>query len=173
MMLATQGAWHAEAADVLAAWLRYTVLYLFKHPYNTVIFSPKCSHTHTHKGSLLDHECEVWVRFRNSLSDLVIIMLYAMLPETCEYWLALVKSCIYYAHQTCGICQVLPYWWDFKAQWELWNPLSKKTALSQCSFIWNKGPGNIDNDHKAQEKLVHRTCKYFSEFLTLSSSWYM
>ena len=48
---------------------------------------------------------------------------------TCENWLSLLNSCIYYAHQTHEIYQVLPYFMDFKAPWELWNPLSK-TVLS-------------------------------------------
>ena len=36
------------------------------------------------------------------------------MPMTCENWLGLVKSCIYYAHQTCEIYQILPYSVDFK-----------------------------------------------------------
>ena len=47
------------------------------------------------------------------------------------------NSCIYYAHQTSKIYQVLPYSVDFKAPWVLWNPLSK-AVLSDCSFIWHK-----------------------------------
>ena len=31
------------------------------------------------------------------------------MPETCDNWLGLVKSCIYDARQTCEIYQVLPY----------------------------------------------------------------
>ena len=31
------------------------------------------------------------------------------MPETCENWLCLVNSCIYYVYQTCEIYQVLPY----------------------------------------------------------------
>ena len=49
--------------------------------------------------------------------------------ETCENWLGLVNSCIYYAHQTHEIYQALPYSADFKAPEELWNPLSE-TVLS-------------------------------------------
>ena len=45
--------------------------------------------------------------------------------ETCGNWLSLIESCIYYAHQTSEIYQVLPYSVDFKALEELWNPLSK------------------------------------------------
>ena len=37
------------------------------------------------------------------------------MPKTCENWLGLVNSCIYYAHQTPEIYQVLPYSVDFKA----------------------------------------------------------
>ena len=48
-------------------------------------------------------------------------------------------SCVYYPHQAYEIQQVLSYSVDIKAPRELWNPLSK-TALSRCSFIWNKGP---------------------------------
>ena len=44
------------------------------------------------------------------------------MPETCENWLGLVNSCVYYAHQTREIYQVLPYSMDFKAPVELWNP---------------------------------------------------
>ena len=72
------------------------------------------------------------------------------MPNTCENCLSLVNSCIYYARQTHGIYQVLPYSVDFKAPREFWNPLSK-TVLSECSFIWNKGPANIWNDHKTQK----------------------
>ena len=61
------------------------------------------------------------------------------MPSTCENWLCLVNSCIYHACQTHDIYQVLPYSVDFKAPRELWNPLGK-TVLSNCSFIWNKGP---------------------------------
>ena len=71
-------------------------------------------------------------------------------------------KCMYYAHQTCEIYQIMPH----LAPGKLWNPRSK-TVLSKCSFIWNKGPVNIWNDHKAQKWPVHRTCKYFSLFLTL------
>ena len=39
---------------------------------------------------------------------------FAML-ETCENWLGLVNSCVYYTHQICEIYQVLPYSVDFKA----------------------------------------------------------
>ena len=70
------------------------------------------------------------------------------MPETCENWLGLVNSRVYYAHQTHEIYQVLPYSVDFKAPGELCNPLSK-TVLSECSFIWNKGCVNICHDHKA------------------------
>ena len=38
------------------------------------------------------------------------------MPKTCENWLSLVNSCIYYAYQACEIYQVLPYYSvDFKA----------------------------------------------------------
>ena len=40
------------------------------------------------------------------------------MPETCENWLCPVNGCIYYAHQTCEIYQVLPYLMDFKAPGE-------------------------------------------------------
>ena len=36
-----------------------------------------------------------------------------------ENWLGLVNNCIYYACQTCEICQVLPYSVDFKSPREL------------------------------------------------------
>ena len=35
--------------------------------------------------------------------------------ETCENCFDLVNRCIYYAHQTCEISQVLPYWVDLKS----------------------------------------------------------
>ena len=94
------------------------------------------------------------------------------MPETCENWLGPENSCIYYAHQTSEIYELLPYSVDFKVPGELWNPLSK-TVLSKCSFIWNKGPANIGNNHKVQNDLVRRTCKYLSWFLTFhnSTSW--
>ena len=62
----------------------------------------------------------------------------------------LVNSCIYYAHWTHEIYHIMPYSMDFKAPRELWNPLSK-AVLSKCSFISDKGPVNIWNDHKAQK----------------------
>ena len=37
------------------------------------------------------------------------------MPEASENWLRLVNSCVYYAHQTHEIYQVLPYSVDFKA----------------------------------------------------------
>ena len=46
------------------------------------------------------------------------------IPKTCENWLGLVNSYIYYACQTCEMYQVLPYSLDFKAPRELLNPLS-------------------------------------------------
>ena len=36
------------------------------------------------------------------------------MDETCENWLGLVNNCVYYAHKTCEIYQVLPY--PYKAQ---------------------------------------------------------
>ena len=41
------------------------------------------------------------------------------MPETCENWLGLVNSCVYYARQTRENHQVLPYSVDFKALGEL------------------------------------------------------
>ena len=65
------------------------------------------------------------------------------MPKTCEKWLGLLDSCIYYAYQACEIYQAL-----------------SKTVLSKCSFIRPKGFVNIWNDLKAQ--LVCQTCKKFS-----------
>ena len=76
------------------------------------------------------------------------------MPETCENWLGLVDSHVYYAGQTHGIYQVhvLPYSMDFKAPGD-----------SKCSFIWDKGPVKIWNNLKAQSNLyVCWTWKYFS-----------
>ena len=86
------------------------------------------------------------------------------MPKTFENWLSLVKSCVYYAHQTCEIYQLLSYLVDLKIPLELWNPLSK-TVLSKFSFIWNKGPVNIWNDRNLLIKLVN----IFFQFLTLHS----
>ena len=41
------------------------------------------------------------------------------MPETRENWLNLVNSCVYYAHQTRGMYQVLLYSVDFQAPSEL------------------------------------------------------
>ena len=70
------------------------------------------------------------------------------MPKTCENWLGLVNSIVYYARQTRVIYQVLPYSMDFKAPDELWNPLGKAVP-STWSFISNKEPVNILNDRKA------------------------
>ena len=43
------------------------------------------------------------------------------MPETCENWLCLVNSCVYYAHQAYEIYEVL----HDKFPRELWNPLGK------------------------------------------------
>ena len=53
---------------------------------------------------------------------------------------------------------------------ELWNPPSK-TVCGKCSFISNKGPVIIWNDHRTQKQIVRRTCKCFSWFLILHY-WY-
>ena len=39
------------------------------------------------------------------------------MPQTCENWLGLVNSYIYYAHETHEVSQVLPYSVDFRAHW--------------------------------------------------------
>ena len=62
------------------------------------------------------------------------------MPKTCENWLGLVNSYIFYVNQTCEIYQVLPYSVDFKAPWELWNPLSRQYLINVVLFginIWN------------------------------------
>ena len=82
------------------------------------------------------------------------------MPKICENWLGLVNSCIYCAHQTRKIYQVLPYSVDFKTPRELWNPLSK-TVVRKWSSIWYEGPVSIWNYCKAQKYFAHRTCKYF------------
>ena len=68
----------------------------------------------------------------------------------CENCIGLVNNCVYYARQTREIYQVLPYSMNLKAPVELWNPLSK-TVLMESNFIWNRGPVDIWNDHKAQK----------------------
>ena len=55
-------------------------------------------------------------------------------PKTCENWFGLVNSCVYYASQTHEINRVLPYSMDFKAPWELWNPLSKTVCNNVVLF---------------------------------------
>ena len=39
--------------------------------------------------------------------------------KTCEIWLGLINSCIYYTHQTTEIYQALPYSVDLKAHAKL------------------------------------------------------
>ena len=70
--------------------------------------------------------------------------------ETCENWLSLVNSCIYYACQIQEIRQVLSYSVNFKAHGELLNTLSK-IVLNKYSFMWNKGPVNLSSDSKTQK----------------------
>ena len=60
---------------------------------------------------------------------------------------------------------VLLYSVDFKAPCELWYPL-RKTVLNTCSFVWQKGPVNTQNDRKDQKELVCGTCKYLQIFDT-------
>ena len=72
------------------------------------------------------------------------------MPETWENWLGLVNSCTNCAHQTCEIYQVLPYSVDFK------GPTGFKIHwvrqyLVNVILIWNQGPVNICNTHKAQK----------------------
>ena len=45
------------------------------------------------------------------------------MSETCDNWLDLENSCVYYARQTREIYQILPYSMDFEVPDELWNPL--------------------------------------------------
>ena len=89
------------------------------------------------------------------------------MPGTCENWLSLVNSCVYSARQTREIYQVLPYSVDFKAPAELWNPL-RKTVLSKCSFIPNKGPVKLWNDRKLKSNLYVGSVNIFL-FFTLAS----
>ena len=85
------------------------------------------------------------------------------MPETCENWLGLGKSYVYYACQTRESYPVLSYSVNLKAPGELWNPLSK-TVLSKCGFFWNEGPEIIRNDRKDQKSIVCWACKYVSIF---------
>ena len=85
------------------------------------------------------------------------------MPETCENWLGLVNSCVYYAHQIHGIYQILTLMVDFKAPGELWNSLSK-TVISNFSFSWNKGPVKVWNDHKLKSNMYFRTANIFHNF---------
>ena len=56
------------------------------------------------------------------------------MPETCENWLGLVKSYVYYARHRRRFYQVLPYAVDLKAPRELWNPLSKTVQVNVVLF---------------------------------------
>ena len=69
--------------------------------------------------------------------------------QTCQNWLGIVNSCVYCAHHTREIYQVLPYSVDFKAPEDLWIQLSK-TVLSKCSYTSNKGLVNIWIDRGAR-----------------------
>ena len=71
------------------------------------------------------------------------------MPQTCENWLCLVKCYIYNACQTHEIYQVLPNSVDFKLQGSVDIHWVRRYLLN--SFIWNKGPVNIENDHKAHK----------------------
>ena len=73
------------------------------------------------------------------------------------------KHCIYYACQTHEIYQVLPYSVEFKAHEEFWNPLSK-TALSKCSFIYNKGPLTSEMTVKLKSNLNIGPVNIFPNF---------
>ena len=57
-------------------------------------------------------------------------------------WLSLVNSCIYYTRQMHETYHGTALLNGFQNSVELWNP-QNKTALSKCSFMWNKGPANI------------------------------
>ena len=67
------------------------------------------------------------------------------MPETCENWLGLVDNCIYYACYIHEIYLVLPYFEIHRV---------RQYLVSKCSFIMNKRPVNIENDHKAEKQLV-------------------
>ena len=56
------------------------------------------------------------------------------MPETCENWLGLVNSCVYYGSQTREIYQVLPYSVDGKAPGERWNPLVRQYLVKVVLF---------------------------------------
>ena len=69
------------------------------------------------------------------------------MPKTCESWLGLVNSCVYFARKIREIDQVPPYSVYFKAPVELWNPLGKIVSR-KCRFISNERSVKIWNDHK-------------------------
>ena len=74
------------------------------------------------------------------------------MPEICENWLGLVKSCIYYACQTCEIYQVLSYSVDFKAPGELGSfkiHWVKQYHVNTVLFGIKGLPVKIWNDSKA------------------------
>ena len=72
--------------------------------------------------------------------------------ETWANWLDLVNICVYFAHQTHEIYQLLSYSVDFNVPRELWN-LPSKTSLSKCSFVWHKGLQTFDIAVKLKRNL--------------------
>ena len=96
--------------------------------------------------------CKITLRWMplNLTNDKSTLVQLGQLPETCESWLHLVNRCVYYAHQTREINQLLPYSVDFKAPGELWNPMCKAIHGKFC-FIRNKGPVNIWNNRKTEK----------------------
>ena len=59
------------------------------------------------------------------------------MPETCENWLGLVNSCVYYACQIYEFYQVVPYSVKYKALGERWSP-PRKSVLGKCSLFGTK-----------------------------------
>ena len=71
------------------------------------------------------------------------------MPKTCENWLGLVKSCVYYAHQTRGIYQLLSYSVDFKGSFQMqWI---RQNLINEGFFFLINEPVNIWNNSKAQK----------------------
>ena len=83
------------------------------------------------------------------------------MAETCE-WLDLVYNCVYYARHARKHLPGTALLNGFQSPGGALKSTKQKKVLSICTFIWNKGPLNIWNDHKTQKSLVRRTLNIFS-----------
>ena len=79
------------------------------------------------------------------------------MAETYENWRCRVNNCVYNAHQTREIYQVLPYSVWFKAPGPF--EIHRVNKHLENVVIWNKGTVNILNDRNTRKQLVRETCK--------------